>query len=100
MRKLSICIVSAVMLLILSGCKGKISNPVMPAPLQKGDKVAVIAPGFHLDDSLVMLGCQRLKEYGFEPVLGKNALKRYPGVDSLYNYAGTTEERKEDLLWP
>lgn len=99
MRKLPICIVSAVMLLILSGCKGKISNPVMPAPLQKGDKVAVIAPGFHLDDSLVMLGCQRLKECGFEPVLGKNALKRYPGVDSLYNYAGTKEERQADLLW-
>lgn len=71
----------------------------MPSPLCSGDTVALVAPAYHMNDSLVAVSCELLKEYGFVPVLGKNALKRYPDVEGYSSFAGSIEERKEDLLW-
>ena len=41
----------------------------------------------------VTKGCAALREWGYKPVVGPNALKDYHG------FAGTADERAADLLW-
>lgn len=73
---------------------------VRPAFLKKGDKVAIVAPSYRLDDSLVAMACDSLKAYGFIPVIGRHVNERYPeGEDSFSFYAGKPEDRADDLTW-
>ena len=67
--------------------------PVMPLWLKAGDRVAVVSPSSTPDSLTVVRGCQTLREWGYVPVVGRHALKRYHG------FAGIADERTEDLLW-
>ena len=66
---------------------------VMPPWLKAGDRIAVVSPSSCPDSMTVVRGCQTLREWGYVPVVGRHALKRYHG------FAGTADERTEDLLW-
>ncbi len=67
---------------------------IAPPFLKKGDKVALLSPAYHTPMENVEGAARVLREWGFEPVIGRN-------VDRLYRgeYAGTPEERLEDLMW-
>ena len=66
---------------------------VMPPALKAGDTIAVISPSSSPDSMTVVKGCAALREWGYVPVVGPNALKDYHG------FAGTADERAADLLW-
>lgn len=65
---------------------------IRPDFLKPGDKIALISPSYHNDSTAVDTAAIVLRQWGYEPVVG-----RY--VDSLYRgrYAGTAEERLSDL---
>ncbi len=60
--------------------------------LRRGSRVAVVSPASHAKRELVEAGVDRLRVFGYEPVLMPHALSRGP----LY-YAGTAAERVVDL---
>lgn len=66
---------------------------VMPAALKAGDTIAIVSPSSTPDTVTVMKGCQTLREWGYVPVVGPNALNSYHG------FAGTADERAADMLW-
>lgn len=66
---------------------------VMPPALKAGDTIAIISPSSSPDSMTVVKGCAALREWGYVPVVGPNALKDYHG------FAGTADERAADLLW-
>ena len=66
---------------------------VRPAALKTGDTIAIISPSSTPDSMTVVKGCQALREWGYVPVVGPHALSSYHG------FAGTVDERAEDLLW-
>ena len=71
----------------------KAQDVVMPRPLRQGDRIAIVSPSSTPDSAVVAKGCETLRQWGYEPVVGKNALNQYHG------FAGTIEERTADLLW-
>lgn len=60
--------------------------------LKRGSRVAVVSPASAASADLVTLGVERLRGFGYEPVVMPHALARGP----LY-YAGTADERVADL---
>ena len=66
---------------------------MMPPALKAGDTIAVISPSSSPDSITVAKGCAVLREWGYVPIVGPNALKDYHG------FAGTADERAADLLW-
>ena len=66
---------------------------VMPPPLKAGDTIAIISPSSQPDSMTVVKGCEVLRQWGYVPVVGANALRNYHG------FAGTADERAADLLW-
>ena len=60
--------------------------------LRRGSRVAVVSPAATAKPELVERGVDRLRAFGYEPVVMPHALARGP----LY-YAGTAQERVEDL---
>jgi muramoyltetrapeptide carboxypeptidase len=60
--------------------------------LQRGSRIAVVSPASAAKAELVEAGCERLRGFGYEPVVMPHALDRGP----LY-YAGTAEARVADL---
>ena len=64
-----------------------------PPYLQYGDKIAIISPSGNIDSSLIDNAAGVLESWGLVPVIGKNAKNSYG------RYAGTPEERLEDLQW-
>ena len=66
---------------------------VMPATLKASDTIAIVSPSSTPDSMTVVKGCQALREWGYEPVVGPHALNSYHG------FAGTADERAADLLW-
>jgi muramoyltetrapeptide carboxypeptidase len=60
--------------------------------LKQGSRVAVVSPASAVKPELVERGAERLRAFGYEPVVMPNALARGP----LY-YAGTAEQRVADL---
>ena len=60
--------------------------------LKRGSRVAVVSPASAARAELVEAGCERLRGFGYEPVVMPHALDRGP----LY-YAGTAEDRVADL---
>ena len=94
-------IISACALLaILSSCTRRTESPAIdqlclqPAPLKKGDKIALISPSYHTPMENVDTASMILRDWGFEPVVGPNVGKEYRGA-----YAGTPKERLADLKW-
>lgn len=65
-----------------------------PAFLTPGDKIALLSPSFNTPRENIDSAAAIIRAWGFEPVVG-------PNVDKLYRgkYAGTPEERVEDLRW-
>ena len=68
-------------------------TPVMPRPLQKGDRIAVVSPSSSPSAKTVSEGCDILRQWGYVPVVGTHALNEYHG------FAGTADERAADLRW-
>ena len=60
--------------------------------LRRGSRVAVVSPAATAKPELVERGVERLRAFGYEPVVMPHALARGP----LY-YAGTAQERVADL---
>ena len=60
--------------------------------LKRGSRVAVVSPASAARAELVEAGCERLRGFGYEPVVMPHALDRGP----LY-FAGTAEDRVADL---
>ena len=97
MRRLLLTALAA--LALLSCSKEPLGNGitlscVQPPFLQPGDKIALISPSFFTPMENVETASAILREWGFEPVVGPNVGKEYLGA-----YAGTLEERIEDLEW-
>lgn len=66
---------------------------IQPPYLIKGDKIAVIAPARKISSEELNPALEQIRNYGFEPVLGKN-------IFEVYNqFAGTDEQRLDDLQW-
>ncbi|MBR1516882.1 MAG: LD-carboxypeptidase [Bacteroidales bacterium] len=65
-----------------------------PAFLKEGDTVALISPSYYTPMENVEKAATIIREWGYVPVIGKNVGKIHAG-----NYAGTMEERMEDLIW-
>ena len=66
---------------------------VMPPALQTGDTIAIISPSSTPELTTIEKGCATLREWGYVPVVGPNALNQYHG------FAGTADERASDLRW-
>ena len=69
---------------------------IQPPSLQKGDKIAIVAPAKRMLPGELDEAIQLIKDWGFIPVLGNNIYKQF---DLGYLYAGTDEERAEDFQW-
>ena len=64
-----------------------------PAPLKKGDKIALISPSSAVKEEYVFGAMERIMEQGFEPVLMPHALGHEDG-----NFAASKGERLIDLF--
>lgn len=84
-------IILALLTLTCSGVEAQRS--VMPPPLKTGDTIAVISPSSVPDSATVAKGCATLRSWGYVPVVGAHAMSSYHG------FAGTADERAEDMLW-
>ena len=65
-----------------------------PGFLHPGDTIALISPSYNTPHENIDTAAMILRDWGFEPVTGANADKKYLG-----HYAGTPEERLADLEW-
>ncbi|MBR5033966.1 MAG: LD-carboxypeptidase [Bacteroidales bacterium] len=70
------------------------SEDVVPAYLQKGDKIAIIAPAYTTPFENVLGAAEVIRSWGYEPIIGSKVQKLYAG-----KYAGTDKERASDLRW-
>ena len=66
---------------------------VRPASLKPGDKIAILSMASVPKDVYAKAGMKVLKEWGYTPVLAPNLGEKHG------SFAGTPEQRKEDLLW-
>ena len=70
------------------------SSVKAPEFLKKGDKIAILSPSsVPTDLSIIDKGAAVLQGWGFKTVEGKYARTNY------HTYAGTPEQRVEDILW-
>lgn len=68
-------------------------NIFFPAPLKKGDKIAIISPASVVKEEYVLGAMAKIMERGYEPVLMKYALGHEDG-----NFAATKGDRLMDLF--
>ena len=68
-------------------------DTITPKPLQKGAKVAIIAPARKFSFHSIEPAIDSLQKWGYEVVLGKNLLKE------SHQFSGTDKERIEDFQW-
>jgi len=71
------------------------SPPKCPRPLQKGDRVAIIAPASPVDSAALKIGLKVIQDMGLQPVLGKNIT--HLKTDNLL--AAPLKDRVEELIW-
>ncbi len=64
---------------------------IYPAPLKKGDKIAIISPASHIRHEYVDAACRIIAQWGYEPVVSKHC------KGAVGTYSGTIEERLADL---
>ena len=69
------------------------SEVVVPQYLQKGDKIAIIAPAYTTPFENVLGAAEIIRSWGYEPVIGTNV-----GCLEGGKYAGTPKERAADLV--
>jgi len=72
----------------------KSSKMILPPFLEKGDRIALISPSSVADSGYISKMADMLWDWGYEPVVGPNVGK----VDAQ-RYAGTPEERADDIIW-
>lgn len=65
--------------------------PVYPAPLKKGDKIAICSPAGKINPDIVYEAAEVLRQQGWEPVIMPHAL----GENGYFS--GTADERFSDL---
>jgi muramoyltetrapeptide carboxypeptidase len=63
-----------------------------PSSVAPGDGVSIVAPASSAKIEVAQKGLQLLRDYGYQPHLGKNAFQKGP----LY-FAGSTAQRRDDL---
>lgn len=66
---------------------------VRPASLKPGDKIAILSMASVPKDVYAKAGMKVLKEWGYTPVLAPNLGEKHG------SFAGTPEQRRDDLLW-
>jgi muramoyltetrapeptide carboxypeptidase len=66
---------------------------ISPTFLAAGDTILVVSPSGKADPVLLKKGCDYLLEEGFQLEIGKYAYSHH------YKFAGTHEQRLEDLQW-
>jgi muramoyltetrapeptide carboxypeptidase len=64
---------------------------IRPAALRRGNKIGLIAPASSFNHERFMLGCDRLRQMGYEPVYSQNIFKR-----DIY-FAGSAERRAHEF---
>lgn len=64
----------------------------MPAFLKPGDKIAVLSPASTPKPEVVEKGVKVLRDWGYQPVVGKHVL------DNVHGYAGTIDDRLDDFV--
>ncbi|MCE1198910.1 MAG: LD-carboxypeptidase [Marinilabiliales bacterium] len=64
---------------------------IRPAPLEIGDKIAMVSPAGKIDPEVVHKAAALLREHGFLVELSAHALGQH------YQYSGSDEERSADL---
>lgn len=69
---------------------------IFPESLKPGAKIAVISPAGAVEPSQLEQGIAMIKSRGYEPVLGEHL---YASFSNGYNYAGTEQERIQDINW-
>lgn len=76
---------------------------VRPPRLRPGDRVAIVAPSGPVDRVRLEAGCDRLRKFGFDVVVGKHSLDRATlagssgGPPGSHRLAGTDADRAADL---
>lgn len=67
---------------------------VQPPYLKEGDKVALVSPAYWVPQEAILQAAETILSWGLQPVLG-------PHTNNLNvnAYAGTADERAEDLIW-
>ncbi len=66
---------------------------ISPAPLKKGDKIAIISPASIVKPEFIDSASQFIRSHGYEPVVLPHAKGPASG-----NYAASTQARLDDLL--
>ena len=66
---------------------------VRPASLKPGDKIAILSMASVPKDVYAKAGFKVLKEWGYTPVHAPNLGEKHG------SFAGTPEQRRDDLLW-
>jgi muramoyltetrapeptide carboxypeptidase len=64
---------------------------IRPAALRRGDKIALVAPASSFNHERFLVGCDRLRQMGYEPVYTQNIFER-----DIY-FAGTAERRAHEF---
>ena len=72
----------------------KNNKMAIPPFLEKGDRVAMVSPSSAVDPDYIAKTSDSLWDWGYEPVVGPNV-----GKTDAEKYAGTPQERADDLIW-
>lgn len=64
---------------------------IFPQPLQKGDRIRIVAPAGKVSKEKVLPGIELLQEIGYEVLIGNHVFDRY------FQYAGTDHQREVDV---
>lgn len=68
-----------------------------PAPLQAGDKVAIVSPASTIDPAFIDGATQVLRGWGFEVIEGAHARGHHVAASGAITFSGTAQERLTDL---
>lgn len=64
---------------------------IYPKPLKKGDTVAILSPASKIDNTLVDLACETIRQWGFHPLVCEHC------KEASGSYSGLPEHRLDDL---
>lgn len=67
------------------------SKMISPAPLQQGDKIAIVSPASRIYPEYIDGACRTIQQLGYVPVLAPHC------KDNVRGYAGTAEQRLSDF---
>ena len=61
-------------------------------------RIAIVSPSGPVENDHLRLGCEVLRGWGFEPVLGKHCRLNTPHY-GIINHSATLDDRWNDLRW-